>query len=290
MSDSFSRAVVLGDGAVGRMLGQLLTDDECQVTAFDLRTGTDARQPPEGEYARALRTADLVVLSLPEPACLSALAHLTGQPGLSALLVDTASVKSALPRLWAQPGRPPVLSINPMFKPGLAITGRPCLVVDPDQSAGGRAFAAGLARWGLTVVPVADAAAHDRLCAATQASVHAAVLAFGLALSSSGASAAEVLAVAPPPCRTMLLLLARMCGGSAEVYQDIQSANPFAGAARDELRARLGDIGRSAAGTGDFAAMLGQVTDWLGAAQDSLASHCGTLFGELIPLDPPGQC
>ena len=297
VSGPFTRAVVLGDGAVGGMLGRLLTDDECQVAAFDLRSGTDARQPPGGAYARALRDADLVILSLPEPACVSALRHLTTKEGPLALVVDTASVKSALSLLWARPERPPVLSINPMFRPGLVIAGRPCLVVDPDRCTAGSAFTACLGRWGLTVVPMPDAETHDRLCAATQASVHAAVLAFGLALSSSGNSAAEVLAVAPPPCRTMLLLLARISGGMADVYEDIQMANPFAAGARDSLRAGLSQLDASLSGTADFSAILERVASWLDASQDSLAGQCGGLFDELVsvmdgspapPVNPPG--
>jgi prephenate dehydrogenase len=298
MSDAFRRAVVLGDGAVGGMLGRLLRDDGCQVTAFDLRGGTDASQPPAGAYARALRGADLVVLSLPEQVCLSALRLLTVQEAPLALVVDTTSVKSALPPLWARPECPPVLSLNPMFKPGLVTEGRPCLVVDPDRSAAGSAFTACLSRWGLTVVPIPDAETHDRLCAATQASVHAAVLAFGLALSSSGTSIAEVLAVAPPPCRTMLLLLARISGGVANVYEDIQTANPFAVAARDSLRAGLSQLDASLSGTADFSVILGRVADWLGASQDSLADQCCRLFDELAPItdgspgspgNPPGR-
>jgi 4-amino-4-deoxyprephenate dehydrogenase len=298
MSGAFRSAVVLGDGAVGGMLGRLLSDDGCQVTAFDLRGGTDAAQPPTGAYARVLRDADLVVLSLPEPACLSALRLLTVEEAPLALVVDTTSVKSALPPLWARPGCPPVLSINPMFKPGLAVEGRPCLVVDPHSSAAGSAFTACLSRWGLQVVPIPDAQTHDRLCAATQASVHAAVLAFGLALSSSGTSVAEVLAVAPPPCRTMLLLLARISGGVANVYEDIQTANPFAAAARDSLRAGLAQFDASLSSSADFSLLLDRVAHWLGASQDSLADECRRIFEELAsvtdgspvpPGNPPGR-
>jgi len=298
MSGSFRRAVVLGDGAVGGLLGRLLADDECQVTAFDLRSGTDARQPPSGAYARALRDADLAILSLPESACLSALRHLTTKEAPLALIVDTTSVKSALPPLWARPERPPVLSINPMFKPGLVIAGRPCLVIDPDRSAAGSALITCLGRWGLTVIPVPDAETHDRLCAAAQASVHAAVLALGLALSSSGISVAEVLAVAPPPCRTMLLLLARISGGAADVYEDIQKANPYAAEARDALRVSLSQLDASLSRAADFSAMLEQVGSWLDASQDSLADQCGRLFDELVPVmdglpapqvNPPGR-
>ena len=298
MLGAFKRALVVGDGAVGGMLGRLLSDDGCQVTAFDLRDGTDASQPPAGAYARALRNADLVVLSLPEPACHSALRLLTVQAAPLALVVDTASVKSALPPLWARPECPPALSVNPMFKPGLVIDGRPCLVVDPHRSAAGSAFVACLGSWGLKVVPIPDAETHDRLCAATQASVHAAVLAFGLALSSSGIPIADVLAVAPPPCRCMLLLLARISGGVANVYEDIQTANPFAAAARDSLRAGLSQLDASLSGTADFSVILGRTADWLGVSQDSLAEQCCRLFDELAPVtdrspgpppNPPGR-
>jgi prephenate dehydrogenase len=282
MSHFFSHAVILGDGAVGGMLSWMLLENDCQVTTFDLRSGTDVRQRPAGEYARALRDADLVILSLPEQVCLTALQYITAMAAPHALVVDTTSVKSDLPPVWANPERPPMLSINPMFAPGLAIAGRPCLVVDPDHSAVGSLFRQGLSHWGLKVVPIPSAEAHDRLCAATQASVHAVMLVVGLAFSSSGVPIQEVLAVAPPPCQTVLMLLARITSGAPEVYEDIQVANPFASAARESLRTALSQLEASLSSTTDFGIVLQRVTAWLGGEQEPLARQCGELFTDLI--------
>jgi 4-amino-4-deoxyprephenate dehydrogenase len=261
------------------MMCSLLDREPCSVTAFDLTLGTDVRREPDGAYRQALAAAGLVILALPEEVCLDALPHVfAAAPG--ALVVDTTSVKSAFEPVWRdKTDRPAVLSINPMFAPGLDISGRPCLVVDPDQAdprhaRRGAQFRAALDDWGLRVVDLDSAAAHDRLCAATQASVHAAVIAVGISLSQSGISIDDVLAVAPPPCHTLLLLLARITSGSPEVYVDIQTGNPFAAGARRDLQQAIQAIE-------DLEGPLRAARDWLGPAEPALAKGCATVFGQL---------
>ena len=298
MPGAFKRALVVGDGAVGGMLGRLLSDDGCQVTAFDLRDGTDASQPPAGAYARALRNADLVVLSLPEPACHSALRLLTVQAAPLALVVDTTSVKSALPPLWARPECPPALSVNPMFKPGLAIDGRPCLVVDPTgpQPEAHLSRPRQLGTEGRPDTgrrdPRSPVCRHPGERARRSACLRAGAQLIGYP------DRRRARGCAPLPCRCMLLLLARISGGVANVYEDIQTANPFAAAARDSLRAGLSQLDASLSGTADFSVILGRTADWLGVSQDSLAEQCCRLFDELAPVtdrspgpppNPPGR-
>jgi prephenate dehydrogenase len=202
-------------------------------------------------------------------------------------VVDTASVKSALRDVWdSVADRPPVLSINPMFAPALTTAGRPCLVVDPDGSPSGRGFADLLSGWGMRIVRVHDVEEHDRLCAAVQSAVHAAVLGFGSFLATADLPVDEVLSVAPPPCRAILLMLARIVSGAPEVYEDIQIRNKFAEQARASLRDGLMALEHEVQVTAELRATRGAVRAWFGNALGPLAEECAGIFAHLMPPEP----
>lgn len=279
MSDEFEPALVVGHGAVGGMVKRLLESDGCRTDAVDLRSGTDVTLPPTGEYASLLAEAKLVVLSLPESVSRAALGHvLAAAP--QALIVDTDSVKSGLSRVWSEApaGRPPVVSINPMFAPSLGTDGQACLVVDPDESPVGAALVARLERWGMRPVRVDNVVEHDRLCATVQGAVHATILSFGVAMASSSVPIEQVLAIAPPPCRTLFRLVARMTAGAPEVYEDIQAANPLAGQARAGLVDAVASVNTLASTAGGTASVLEDLRTWLGHFQQPLAEECATMF------------
>jgi 4-amino-4-deoxyprephenate dehydrogenase len=108
------------------------------------------------------------------------------------------------------------------------------------------------------------------------------VLAFGLALADLGVSVAQAAAVAPPPHRTLLALLARLSGGAPHTYWDIQ-IGPYAAPARAALAAgaaRLADTvedGRR----DDFAAVLTDMGDLLGADLKQYRDLCTQTFAVL---------
>ena len=80
---------------------------------------------------------------------------------------------------------------------------------------------------------------HDRLTASLQVATHASILAFGRALQILDADIGVVAAVAPPPHRTLLALLARIVIGTREVYRDIEVAHPYPGEGRQALHDAL---------------------------------------------------
>ena len=144
-----------------------------------------------------------------------------------------------------------------MFKPGLAIDGRPCLVVDPHRSAAGSAFIACLGSWDRGRPdtgrrdPRSPVCRHPGERARRSACLRAGAQLIGYPDRRRARGCA-------PPCRCMLLLLARISGGVANVYEDIQTANPFAAAARDSLRAGLSQLDASLSGTADFSVCSGE--------------------------------
>src|SRR6202012_2271726 len=92
-----------------------------------------------------------------------------------------------------------------------------------------RAFLALHERAGSRLV-VLDAGEHDRRAAATQSAVHAAVLAYGIALLALDARPDPDFST--PPSRLLVGLLARIVSLDPEVYRHIQADNPEASLAR----------------------------------------------------------
>jgi 7-keto-8-aminopelargonate synthetase-like enzyme len=85
---------------------------------------------------------------------------------------------------------------------------------------------------------------HDRLTAVAQSLTHVSVLAFGDAASRLGVDIGALLAVAPPPLAMLLSLANRIGTAVPEVYWDIQTGNPHAAVARDQLAASLARLSR----------------------------------------------
>lgn len=281
-------AVVVGAGPVGRSFAVLL-EGTYDVGTFDTVAVGAARRgdatAPDGALLDALGGASVVVLALPESVLLSAL-QACARAAPDALLVETASVKGPLEAIKAQLQHE-VLGINPMFAPSLGFSGRPVAVTRHRAGEAAAAFEALLSASGARLT-VLDGDRHDRLTASLQALTHAAVLAFADALAHSDASLNELLPLAPPPFRTMLMLAARITSQSPETYWDIQAANPHASGARQRLRdgvarydAQPGGMSRDA-----FSAWIGQIRRRLGDTS-ALEAQCARMFAASAAPYPP---
>jgi 4-amino-4-deoxyprephenate dehydrogenase len=269
--------VVGGSGAVGSMFVELLGGAGGDVCVVDL----DGRDLPdgmrfergditkvEGRLAGELGAADVVVLAVPEQVALAALSGVAGALRPGAVLAETLTVKSAIARAAARISGISFVGLNPMFAPALGIEGRPVAAVVVHDGPGVTALLDLIGRRGGRVVRV-SADTHDRLAAAIQVLTHAAVLAFGLALTDLGVTAGELRAIASAPHAAMLGLLARICAGTPEVYWDVQAGNPFAPQAREALAVgveRLAEVVEG--GEEEFAAALGDLRSFLGEDLD----------------------
>jgi prephenate dehydrogenase len=246
---TIGRVVVAGgSGAVGSLFAEQLQESGNDVVIVDRATPGPAHRvtrfvrgdisDPGAEVADVVRTADAVLLCVPEPVALVAIGRLVGTLRPDALIVDTLSVKSTVvPALHAAAmiaGQAEALSLNPMFAPSLGFAGHPVASVVVRDGRRGRALAELIEQWGARVVNV-TADQHDRLAAAAQALTHAAVIAFGAALAELDVDIADLDRIAPPPHTALLSLLARITSGAPEVYWDVQAANPYAPAARRAL-------------------------------------------------------
>jgi prephenate dehydrogenase len=202
-----------------------------------------------------------------------------------ALLADTLSVKTPFAQAALAVDAPvELLSLNPMFAPALGFSGHAVAAVELRPGPRSRALLA-LLREQAAIVPLADAAAHDRMTAALQVAVHAGALGFGLALAQLDADLDALLPAAPPPFLAQLALLARIADGSPETYADIQRANPFAAEARAALADALAQLDAAAldADPRRAAELVERAGAILGPHREALAAQAAELLAQLVP-------
>ncbi|MGH3722974.1 MAG: prephenate dehydrogenase/arogenate dehydrogenase family protein [Phycisphaerales bacterium] len=290
--------VVGGAGAVGAMFAELLAAGGLRMTVVDLPgVANGARGRPfeviEGDILEsgpqlraALGDADLVLLTVPENVACAAIPALASLVKPGALLVDTLSVKSAMVTAWASvDAEVEVVSLNPMFAPSLGAEGRPIAAVTLRDGPKVRALVKIIEDGGFRVVPMGPDE-HDAITASVQAVTHAAILSFGMALREIDTDIEQLARVAPPPFQAMLALLARVAGGTSDVYWDIQMANPNAPEARKALSTGLLRLNEALAeGESSFGALFTQINDFLGSASSELRSQGQAM---LEALSAPG--
>ncbi|MFI8995038.1 prephenate dehydrogenase/arogenate dehydrogenase family protein [Streptomyces sp. NPDC053542] len=309
------RCVVAGGaGAVGRMFAGLLAAAGAEVCTVDTAppggpAGTAGPPPrqlrgditaPDAAVRAELAAADVVLLALPERVALDAVAVLADAVRPDALLAETLSVKSSFSEAVrsAAPGHQAV-GLNPMFAPSLGLPGRPvAAVVHRDGPLAARLL--DIVRQGGGRVVTVAAAEHDRLAAASQALTHAAVLSFGAALAELDVDIETLSALAPPPHATLLALLARIAGGTPEVYWDVQAGNPLAREARQALASglarldgladpdRLADPAAARAAEAEFAGEMGRIREVFGKRLEPYGELCAGLFAQ-FPQPGPEQ-
>ncbi len=277
----FERAIVAGAaGGMGRMFLDRLAAAGCQTMGVDI-SDADGVTPADvldlsPDMRLALGAADLVILAVPDAIACRAAPDVARAMTAEATLVDCTSIKAPYVRAVGCAGICGLVSLNPLFGPGLAWPGRSVVVTElrpprlPERLTG---FLEGS---GLQIIRL-DAERHDRLAAEGQAQLHAAILAFIVSASAEG------IVFDTPPNRVVRMLAARILSGEPHVYWEIQSSNPFAGEARRRLVAALGQLDEvCAAGDGEgFVRLLAGARDHLGSDPAELSNQCVKLFGAL---------
>jgi 4-amino-4-deoxyprephenate dehydrogenase len=189
----------------------------------------------KSELSSAIATSDCVCVCLPEKLTLDLLPWLPSVMPQGSLWLDTLSVKSQVAHgLEAHASRLEILSINPMFAPGLGWKGNAVAAVNLSPGPKAAFFQQLLSAWGARLEHV-TAQEHDRLTAALQVATHAAVLSFGATLLELNPDLEKLLRLATPPSRLLLALLDRIASQNSEVYWDIQAFHPLGGQTRAYL-------------------------------------------------------
>jgi prephenate dehydrogenase len=290
---TLSRPLVLGaNGGMGALFSERLSREGMAVTGIDLYPrardeagvndylSADITRPDEAVRA-AVEAADCILLAVPHNVALAALPALLPWIAPGALLVDTLSVKTEVVGRLRAAGRTDIdiLSINPMFAPGLGFAGQKVVVVEVATGARARAFLDLLRSWEASVFPV-SAEEHDRMMAAIQVATHSALLAFGLALRELSCDVERCWPLASPPHRVCLALLARIASAAPHVYWDIQRDNPSAAEARRAVANGLQRLARIVE-TDDlsaFGTLLEETRNTLEPQTEQLRDLCVSLF------------
>ncbi|MBA0044947.1 prephenate dehydrogenase dimerization domain-containing protein [Mycobacteroides sp. LB1] len=291
--------VVGGAGAVGALFANLFAVGGLETTVVDL-PGTaigesgSSHRVVEGDILQsgqrlraALTDADLVLLAVPENVVCAALPVIASLVKPGALLADTLSVKATITTTWASVDADvEAMSLNPMFAPSLGAQGRPVAAVVLRDGPKGKALVEVIEDGGFPVVLMGPDE-HDAITASVQALTHSAILSFGTALLQSGVDIQQLVRVAPPPFQALLALLARVSGGTPEVYWDIQHANPHAPGAREALSTGLHRLnGALAQGESNFGALFAEINDFLGPTACGLRNQ-GQDMLEALPASWP---
>ncbi|MFO1210030.1 MAG: prephenate dehydrogenase/arogenate dehydrogenase family protein [Amaricoccus sp.] len=277
----FARAIVVGaGGGMGRMFAERLAAAGCATLGVDVRAGdgvmaADVLDLSE-EMRRRLAEVDLVLLAVPDGVACRAAAGVAGAMAPEAMLVDCTSVKAPYVEAVGDAGGCGLVSVNPLFGPGLAWAGRSIVVTDLRRPRFPERLDGFLEGAGLEIIRL-DAERHDRLAAEAQAQLHAAILGYAMSASAEGTI------FGTPPNRVMRMLAARILSGEPHVYWKIQTSNPFAGEARHRLIAALQSLDAICRDGDDaaFARLMAEARGHLGEDAAELSDRCVTLFRAL---------
>ncbi len=293
-----NRALVLGAGGeFGTLLGGLLAVSAGEVWGVDPtwpeEPSASEDQPfhrqvrgdatnPNPEVLGLLRAADLIIAALPGALVPDAVRVAAAEAPAHALVLDVASVKSAVVRAMNQAqGECELLSIHPMFRASAGFRDSNVAVVRVPRS-GERAteFERWLGSLGARTVQV-TADQHDRTMACVQAATHAAILVFAQTLERLEYDVGLGVRLASPAHRVLLGLVARILDGSPNVYYEIQRDNPLAGAARVALADAASQLERELSGPESrdaFFSLVEQSRDMLAGESSGLADYAASLF------------
>lgn len=281
--------VIGGTGAVGSLFADLLSTSGRQVSVIDQIKPAD-NLPFEicdatnltADAREMVRTADMVVLALPERVAIEMVPTLCTQMRVGALLAHTLSVQSRMfSVLETLAPAVEIVGLNPMFAPSLGFLGRPVAAIIQRGGPNSDELLDLISSWGGIVTRV-TAEEHDRLVAAMQVLTHATILAFGTALRELEVDLSLVSPLAPPPHATLLGILARIASGTPEVYWDIQSANPYAPAARSALFNAVNQVSSATRSETEFVSLLTSNRQMLGAELEVYQNICAKVFEQCL--------
>ena len=283
---------------MGQMFVRILVDAGLEVIAIDvdpvvgdspLSVGrlTGDITNPSAEILHALSETDCALLAVPEQVALGSIDVLVAAMPDDSLIAHTCSVQGPMAARLMEVKNPlQAVGFNPMFGPSLLPQGRPIaeIIIRDGPLV---EHLSGILKLTSADLVVVTAENHDRICSITQAAAHAAIISFGLAIMKSGVSHEELVRLAPPPCVTLLALLARVASGSPEVYWDVQFANPQAAESRTNLIQSAGLLDQMIE-DGDIAAFEIAISE-IASYFDSSLSGFADIAQDLLARLPSNQ-
>ena len=281
------------NGGFGRVFAEKLAAAGVSVHGVDLHpepapglTLASYISAPIGDLEPSIHlfveSVDWVLLCVPTEAALKALPNLFGNLREDSAIVDISSVKTHIAaevqRLDSKIG---YLSIHPMFPPVVDFEGRAIVVSPLSSNAMAIEFIALLSSWKAELTEM-NPEEHDTATSFVQTLPHAALLSFGLAIADASVNFEKLWRISTPIQRTLLAALLRVVGNDQLVHFDIQSQNPFAGAARAGLVAAANKL-EAAMQTGsplEFLNLLTRIENMLESNRSTLLEIAASIVSK----------
>jgi prephenate dehydrogenase len=293
--EQLKTCLVVGiNGQFGRILARKLAAQGLQIAGLDLQErAADSAvcrhyysgaidSTHSGPLREAIRSADCVILCIPEEVIVRSLGSLCTAMDPNAVLVDIASVKSRICDTFQGISRKiGFLSIHPMFGPIDDFSGKTICIVDLYDNDRARVFDGYIRAWGATVT-VMSASKHDAATALVQTLPHAALLAFGTTLQSSDIPFHTVWNIATPIQKLMLALMTRIVDEGHNTYWSIQLNNPYSAQTRQALSDHLAALS-SIVDANQFERFL-ETMDSLNAYVQSVKPHLLAIASDSVSL------
>jgi len=231
-------------------------------------------------YRKLIQHADCIVLCLPDEATQLAVPLVAAEMTAGALLTDVLSVKTHVARVMSQQRDDiEMVSLHPMFAPSVDFLNQNVVVVPVRPGPKSDEVRNWLDKWKSNVTEMTPDE-HDRTASLTQTATHTAVLAFGLALLSSGYDPQQAEKTSTPAHRSLLAQLARIAGSDPEVYWKILHDNPNYSAVLDRVAAAVDEL-RTLAASGSqdqLGELLASIREMLGDDQAALFERSNNMF------------
>lgn len=238
-SRNIETALVFGGcGGFGKRFSRELLASEVAVTTVDVVAGADivldVTVDPQPLHEQ-LASSDLILLCLNESQTLKVLPVIADLVAADSLLADICSVKTKIAELVLTLNLTgEYVSLHPMFGPDRPIKGSNAVFVPLIARHLADSLRKMLESWQLNVIE-ADAAQHDAVTAMVQVVPHALLLSFAQMRSEMRLPEDLIQAFATPIFRDLDDVSQRLVGENPELYHNIQSSNPNARLARQEL-------------------------------------------------------
>lgn len=269
-------AIIGGEGAMGKRLGELFRSLGHQVLSADMHT---ALRPVE-----AAQQAQVTLISVPIQITQQVIAEIGPHVPEHGLLMDVTSLKQAPIAHMLRATRASVLGTHPMFGPGVhTLQGQRVVLCAGRGDDWARWVEQNLRSSGL-VVSHATAEEHDRAMAFVQVLTHFQTQVLGLTLARLGGQLEDSLRFTSPAYLIELYVAARHFAQDPALYGPIEMENPRTGEVTEAFR-RAAESLQNVLATRDqtaFERMFREVRAFFGEFSHEATEQGGYLIDRLV--------
>lgn len=247
------RVLIVGvNGKFGQVFAHRLSQMGYPIAGIDLQNEAVASSVrdylqsdltnPEDRELKLLRESRIILLCVPESVTMHCLNTVLTHVPDDALIMDIASVKSHIAELVTSSSyQGEYLSVHPMFGPTADFAGRNLAVITVCAESKSEVALQWFRDWGVSIIEL-TAEEHDRATAWLQAGAHAMLLAWAKSASLTGIAPEKLFELGTPVSLGLSAWLVRMHDAGADLYFDLQQANPYASEMRQNLGQNLAQV------------------------------------------------